>query len=154
MEITATNSATYPASSDRVPLRTLGQEEFLKLLATQMTTQDPMNPQKDTDFIAQMAQFSALEQSRSMQEDIALMRGQQQLLQANSLLGKIVDVRVDDTLTVRGTVSEVQIESGTPKLIVDGQEFGLDQVVTITPTATQHQTSTLNKYVQFPPNRR
>ena len=128
---TSTNSGL---ATDRIPIQTLGQADFLKLLVTQMTSQDPMNPQKDTDFIAQMAQFSALEQSKTMQADIAGLRNQQQLLQANALLGQTVGLQVNPDTTATGVVSAVQIVAGTPKLLVGGNSYDLSQVLTITQT--------------------
>ena len=44
----------------------LGKDEFLKILVTQLQNQDPMSPMEDTDFIAQLAQFSSLEQMQSL----------------------------------------------------------------------------------------
>ena len=121
-------------TSARLPIQTLGQNDFLKLLVTQMTSQDPMNPQKDTDFIAQMAQFSALEQSKAMQSDMASLRAEQQFGQATSLLGKTVDLQVGQGLMAHGVVSGVQIEGGAPKLVVGGVLFDLSQVFSVTTT--------------------
>ncbi|MEI6722362.1 MAG: flagellar hook capping FlgD N-terminal domain-containing protein, partial [Betaproteobacteria bacterium] len=115
----------------RIPVRTLGQNDFLKLLVTQMTSQDPLNPQKDTEFIAQMAQFSSLEQSKTMSADISQLRTQQQFLQANAMLGQAVSLQVDKDTTAQGIVSAVQIEAGTPKLMVGGQAFALSQVLSV-----------------------
>ncbi|MBE0539891.1 MAG: hypothetical protein IH623_00700 [Verrucomicrobia bacterium] len=126
------SNATYAA--DRVPIQTLGQADFLKLLVTQMTSQDPLNPQKDTDFIAQMAQFSALEQSKTMQQDIARLRSQQELLQASSLLGQTVELQVNSEIRAIGVVSAVRIEAGTPKIVVGENSYDLSQVLTIAPT--------------------
>src|SRR6266508_913331 len=106
MPVNSINNVTNAALvADRIPIQTLGQNDFLQLLVTQMTSQDPLNPQKDTDFIAQMAQFSALEQSKTMQVDIAELRAQQQLLQANALLGQTVEVQVNEHTTATGVVS-------------------------------------------------
>ena len=58
------------------------------LLVTKMTAQDPMDPQGDSEFIAQMAQFSTLEQSKAMSLDIATLRSQQEMLTANGLISK------------------------------------------------------------------
>lgn len=117
----------------RVPAKTLDQEDFLRLLVTQLRSQDPMNPQSDTDLAAQMAQFSALEQSRGMASNLSALLNQQALLQANSLLGRAVEVQADAQTRFQGIVEAVQIEAGTPKLVVDGVVCDLSQVKAITP---------------------
>ncbi len=135
MPVNSINNVTNAALvTDRIPIQTLGQNDFLKLLVTQMTSQDPLNPQKDTDFIAQMAQFSALEQSKTMQVDIAELRAQQQLLQANALLGQTVEVQVNEHTTATGVVSAVEILAGTPRIVVGGESYDLSQLRSITPT--------------------
>jgi flagellar basal-body rod modification protein FlgD len=111
----------------RLPQRTLGQDDFLKLLVAQMTQQDPLNPKADIDFIAQMAQFSSLEQTRSMPRGM-------DVLQANSLLGRTVTLN-DDGETVMGVVSAVHIEEGTPHIVVGGRSYELKQVLDIEQTA-------------------
>jgi len=50
--------------------KVLGKDDFLQLLVTQLTHQDPMNPMDDTEFIAQLSQFSSLEQLQNMNEAI------------------------------------------------------------------------------------
>ena len=76
----------HSGTEARLPSKVLTQNDFLKLLVAQMTQQDPLNPKTDLEMIPQMVSFSELEQSKSMQNDIALLRTEQQLLQANSLL--------------------------------------------------------------------
>lgn len=132
------NSASAVPASQRLPIQTLGQNDFLKLLVAQMTSQDPLNPQKDTEFIAQMAQFSALEQSKTMQADMAQLRAQQQLVQASALIGQSVELQLDPDVTARGIVAAVQIDNGTPKLIVNGQPYELHQLRLIQPTFLTH----------------
>ncbi|HXG45989.1 MAG TPA: flagellar hook capping FlgD N-terminal domain-containing protein [Methylomirabilota bacterium] len=112
----------------RVPQRTLGQDDFLKLLVAQMTQQDPLNPKADIDFIGQMAQFSSLEQARSLQNGMSV-------LQANALLGRTVSLE-DDGLLVVGVVDSVHMKEGTPQLIVGGQSYTLAQVREIAETPT------------------
>src|SRR6266700_4311221 len=115
-----TVSASLPPAStqDRIPSKVLGQNDFLKLLVTQMTSQDPLNPQKDTDFIAQMAQFSALEQAKTMQQDIAQLRDGEETGQAVGLLGHKVQILDSKKKTITGLVSAVTLEAGTPKITV------------------------------------
>ena len=132
--ITADSSLSHPAQSS-LPVQTLNQNDFLKLLVTQLASQDPLNPQQDTQFIAQMAQFTALEQAKEMATNIASLRTEQEFLQANALLGRTVALQTgQDTLTT-GTVSAVEVDAGTPKLVVNGQPYDLSQVLTITPAA-------------------
>lgn len=72
---------------------TLGKDDFMKLLIAQLQNQDPTNPMKDNEFIAQMAQFSALEQTMNLSkafEKFAEAQGQSQLIQYNQFVGKNV----------------------------------------------------------------
>ena len=70
---------------------TMGKDVFMKILIAQMANQDPTNPMKDTEFVAQMAQFSALEQTMNLAqafEKFATSQNQSQLIQYNSFVGK------------------------------------------------------------------
>ena len=127
----------YPgqtASESRIPVKTLDQSDFLKLLVAQMTQQDPLNPKSDLEMIPQMVSFTTLEQSKSMQTDIAQLRAEQQMLQANSLLGRTVEIQDESKARITGQVTAVQMEEGTPKLVVNGKQYDLSQLVSITPT--------------------
>jgi flagellar basal-body rod modification protein FlgD len=79
----------------RTPQTELGQDDFLKLLVTKMGAQDPMNPQSDSDFIAQMAQFSSLEQAKTMTT-------QQEVQTANGLIGRNVSLTDSDNKQIAG----------------------------------------------------
>lgn len=116
-----------PAS--RIPGRNLGQEDFLKLLVAQLSAQDPMNPQKDTEFIAQMAQFSSLEQTRAMQADISGLRSDQRLAQANALIGRTVTLTNANGLPFQGLVTGTVVVDGTPRILVDGLPYELGSVL-------------------------
>jgi len=121
--------------SARLPVQTLNQQDFLQLVVAQMSNQDPMNPQKDTEFIAQMAQFTALEQSKAMQSDIAQLRSEQQMLQANALIGRAVELQGSQGALITGTVSGVQVTAGTPQIVVNGQAYDLSALLSIAPSA-------------------
>ncbi len=107
----------------------LGQEDFIKLLTIELSSQDPLDPKKDSEFISQIMQISSLEQSKATQEDIAAMRQEQRLLQANAMLGQSVDL--DDASATSGEVTEVRIVDGVPKLIVSGQKYDFNQLLAI-----------------------
>ena len=85
--------------------------------------------------IPQMVQFTTLEQSKAMQADIAHLRADQQLLQANALIGRTVQLQVGNQAAVSGQVTAVQLEEGTPKLVVNGHTYDLSTVLGITPAA-------------------
>jgi flagellar basal-body rod modification protein FlgD len=120
------NEMAITPDPGRIPMKTLNQDDFLKLLVTQLTSQDPLNPKQDTEFIAQMTQFSALEQTKSMQQDLARM-------QANSLIGRRVELQIDGETSTAGVVSAVFVEAGTPKIVVNNELYDLDQMVSINP---------------------
>jgi len=134
--ITPVNFVPGTAVADsRLPIKNLTQNDFLKLLVAQMTQQDPLNPKSDMEMIPQMVSFTELEQSKSMQTDIAKLRADQRLLQANSLLGRTVEIQDGSKTGVTGQVTSVHMVEGTPKLVVNGQRYALDDLFSVTTTA-------------------
>jgi flagellar basal-body rod modification protein FlgD len=128
---TATAAATGNEPASRVPQKVLGQQDFLKLLAAQFKTQDPMKPIEDTAFIAQMAQFSSLEQSSAMARDMAALRADQRAVTANSYLGQKVTVLGDDGLSVAGVVSAVDNSGDAPRLVIGESAYSLSAVLRV-----------------------
>lgn len=107
----------------------LDKNAFLNLLTTQMQYQDPLNPTDDKDFLAQMAQFSSLEQMQNL-------NASSQSSQAYSLMGKSVKATVVNELTnesseVEGFVDGVVISSGSVYLLVNDQKVALEDVTDI-----------------------
>jgi flagellar basal-body rod modification protein FlgD len=86
----------------------LGQESFLKLLVAQLQNQDPLNPQENYEFVAQLAQFSSLEQSIGINDRLDALALQNQGMQNSqivSLVGKEATVKGDIvTLSGQGAV--------------------------------------------------
>jgi len=124
------------AGGDNLPSQTLSQHDFLKLLVAQMEAQDPINPMDNKDMMAQMVQFSTLQGNTSMQQALSAMQSSQSLLQANSLLGRLVSVQVDANTIQQGVVSGVDVSSGTPQILVNDAAYDLSQVLAITTPAT------------------
>lgn len=87
----------------------LGRDEFLKLLIAQLENQDPTSPQENGEFVAQLAQFSQLEESQKMSQsfsDFSSSFQSTQHLQATSLVGRPVHVETDSTmLGAEGAIS-------------------------------------------------
>jgi flagellar basal-body rod modification protein FlgD len=122
---------TGSSSSDTVSgsQQTLTQNNFLQLLVSQMENQDPLDPQYDTQMAAQMAQFTSLQQTTAMSSSLSMM-------QADTLVGSTVNVQVDSKTSASGVVSGVALVSGTPEVMVNGTDYALSQITSITPAAT------------------
>src|SRR3954464_7599311 len=126
----ATNATAGAASSapSRVPKQVLGQDDFLKLLATQFKVQDPMKPMEDTAFIAQMAQFSSLEQTQTLTQQMTQLRANQDLVAANSYIGRKLTVDTGKGASAEGEVTGVDVSGSAPQLIIGGKSFPLSAV--------------------------
>lgn len=95
----------------------LGQDDFMKILLTQLTYQDPLSPMDNQEFIAQFAQFSQLEQSRQSNESLDSLFGLQATNQAVTLLGKNVEVATSSG-SVIGDVTTIDFRRGVPEITV------------------------------------
>ena|SRR5687767_1174167 len=128
------NVGTGFSAAVRAHKSTLDQNDFLKLLVTKMSAQDPLNPQGDAEFIAQMAQFSALEQAKTMTADIAMLKAQQEVLTANGLIGRTVTVSEGETQIAQGMVTSVAVNNdGSPEVVINGNNYSLGSVSLISP---------------------
>ncbi len=116
--------------------RSLGKEDFLKLLTTQLRYQNPLEPQKDGEFIAQLSQFSSLEGIQQLNTSFANMLLLQQMTQGANMIGKTITYeKADATLPGRGVVQAVKVDQGALQLQVDGKLVALSQVRGIQATA-------------------
>ncbi len=107
----------------------MGKDSFIKLLITELKHQDPTQPKGDKEFIAQMAQFSSLEQMTNMNKEIKSMTRNSQASEAYSLLGKRIDAY--DTATSKrtsGTVNSVKFSDDQAILMVGKEEVPLSNV--------------------------
>jgi flagellar basal-body rod modification protein FlgD len=97
----------------------LNRDAFLNLLITQIKYQDPLKPMEDKEFIAQLAQFSSLEQMQQVNQNLALLAQMDATAQASSLIGKqITAVLSTDGSVVSGRVSAVDFVEGKVLLTV------------------------------------
>jgi len=110
----------------RKPQQNLGKDDFLKLLITQLSYQDPTSPMQDKEFIAQMAQFSTLEQMTSMAGDFAKLTSMITGTEASQSLGKNVEL-VEGDRVVQGMVKAVT-RGDVPMILVNGTYYNWNQV--------------------------
>jgi flagellar basal-body rod modification protein FlgD len=119
---TTATTATAATSSTKKADPVLGKDDFLKLMVAQMKNQDPMNPADDKDNIAQMAQFSSLEQITNLATATQDLANKMSLTQNIGLLGHTVTYTGANGTAVSGTVDGMNLEKdGTATLSVAGQ---------------------------------
>src|SRR3954453_15596195 len=117
---TAAATATSATAKKSDP-NILGKDDFLKLMVAQMKNQDPMNPSDDKDNIAQIAQFSSLEQITNLATATQDLANRMSMTQNVGLLGHSVTYTGADKTPVSGTVDGMNIgKAGTATLPVDG----------------------------------
>lgn len=132
---TQSMSAGQPSeATSRVPTRTLSQQDFLKILVAQITSQNPLQPATDLGSITQMAQFTVLEQMHQLQTELQRLRETQHRMQAAELLGHAVTLRADADAPLDGVVEAVEFGPDGPRLVVHGQRYSLDQIVSLAPS--------------------
>ena len=95
----------------------LGQEDFLKIFLAQLSFQDPLEPVDNQQFMAQMAQFASLDQSRQLNEKMEGLLTVQSATQSVGLIGKTVQVNTVNGSQV-GEVTTVSFNRGLPELTV------------------------------------
>lgn len=113
----------------RTASQQLGKDDFLKLLITQLTNQDPTSPMEDTQFISQMAQFSSLEQMTNMNESFNKMASIINSSQAASTLGKTVELDIGDS-TTQGVVEATSF-GANPQVMVNGMYYDMAKIKAI-----------------------
>jgi len=110
----------------RKPQQSLGKDDFLKLLITQLSHQDPTAPMQDKEFIAQMAQFSSLEQMTSMASDFSKLTTMITGSEASTALGRNVEL-LDGDRVIQGAVKAVT-RGEIPQVLVNGAYYNWNQV--------------------------
>jgi flagellar basal-body rod modification protein FlgD len=97
----------------------LGETAFLKLLTTQLQNQDPLNPMDDTQSVAELAQFSAVQATTSLNDSFSSFESNFSVMQSAGLLGKTVSAQSTDASgnvsTVTGTVKTISVINGSPE---------------------------------------
>jgi len=120
-----TSSSKYEQAEDK---SSLGINDFMNLLVAQLSNQDVMNPSKDTEFIAQMAQFTSLKAMQSI-ADLS------QTQYAASIVGKKVIVAAYDKsgkyTQDTGDVERVKFVDGRSVLTVNGVDYELSSIMEV-----------------------
>jgi flagellar basal-body rod modification protein FlgD len=95
----------------------IGMQDFMKIMLTQLTFQDPLKPMDTQEFMAQMAQFTSLEQMQQLNDKMSALLTTQASLQSVGLIGRAVDISTDAG-TITGQVSALSLAGDTPLINV------------------------------------
>ena len=130
MAIAATSSATASAQS----AYGLDFQSLLKIILTQLTYQDPLKPVDNTQFVSQLAQFSQLQQSQTLNDQVTSLLAAQAATQATGLLGRTVDFTTAAG-TSSGIVKSISLSTTAPELTIltaDGQTVANIAIANVT----------------------
>lgn len=114
------------AVNGRTASQQLGKDDFLKLLIEQLSHQDPLSPMENTEFIAQMAQFSSLEQITNMSSGFNRLASMLGNSEAVNLVGKTVDIGTEEG-RITGMVESVS-RGENPQVVVNGVPYAMTQI--------------------------
>lgn len=132
----STVASTAAVTSASLQNNKLGVDDFLKVLLTQLTFQDPLKPIDNQQFMAQMAQFTSLEQTQQLNTKLDQLVNNQAALQSVGLIGKTVDI-ADGNTTVTGTVTALAFGGDSPTLTLTAtngavlQNVSLSQILSV-----------------------
>jgi flagellar basal-body rod modification protein FlgD len=111
---------------------TAGKEDFLRLFIAQLKAQNPLNPQEGHEFIAQLAQFTSLEQLMNLNTSFSDMLKYQQLLGGGELIGKNASyIGTGSDGNPHGVISGIKINDGAITAVIGGKEVPISNITGI-----------------------
>lgn len=140
MEVTALGATSTEKTETSAPANVktgnsysdLGQDAFLQLLLTQLQYQDPMNPMNDTEFVAQLAQFTTLSEIQKLNATANELLTAQGLSSAASLIGLTVTGLDDDDSSITGVVQSALMKDSKVYVRVGDTDVALANVNLVT----------------------
>lgn len=131
MTITPPSTLIQTPPNTRLPAKELGQEDFIKILMTQLQNQDPTKPQDSSSMINQMGQIDNIQAMTSMQQSLTDFRMDQKITLGQSLINKTVKVSDPDLGIDTGSVTEVQVSGKDVLLNINNKMWNLDDLQSV-----------------------
>ncbi len=113
----------------------VSREQFLKILVTELTNQNPMDPLDNSQFMDQLVSLQSLEQTAAMTDSFRTFERFMQMSSASSLIGKKIKGIDDKGATVQGVVAKVVLDKDSVQLVVGNKKVPVNSVQEITPGA-------------------
>jgi flagellar basal-body rod modification protein FlgD len=128
--------------TNNAPSAQLGKDDFLKLLVTQLQDQDPTQPTDSSQWMAQLAQFSSLEQMTNVNDTLTGMASNQSVTQGVELLGKYLTYTRADGSTGNGVASSISVAGDNVVLKVGTENVQTSQITGVSTTAPASTSTT------------
>lgn len=126
--------SSTPPNQVKSKQKELKTDDFIKMMLTQLQNQDPLEPTKNQELMAQMSQISQLEASTQLQTTLKALAMQSQIGAAGNLIGKMVEGLDAQNESIRGLVCSVRVEKDKVHLELDnGKTLSMDRVSSISP---------------------
>ena len=128
----ASTAATTASKSSAVSSYTsLSRQDFMNIMISEMSHQDPMNPVENQDFLNQLAQLESLQAMAELTQGIEALLRLQHIGSASALIGRQVAGSDSSGNPVSGTVEKVVMRSGQAAIVVDGTELPLERITEV-----------------------
>lgn len=132
MEISSVNNYSTSVESTSSG-QSLGKDEFFQILSAQLQYQDPLEGGDNSEYVAQLAQFSSLEQMENLNSAIADLKSNQNLLLGSNMIGKTVTIG-DESGNIRGEVQSIRVRGSELYVLVDDYEYPSSYILDIAGT--------------------
>jgi flagellar basal-body rod modification protein FlgD len=127
-----TTSTGFSAVSPSTTAAAEDKQMFLELMVAQLRYQDPLNPTDSGEFLAQSAQFTALEKMQDVSDRVGALLGTQMAFGAGAMVGQQVSwIDTDGVTTLTGTVDGVTFGAGGPVFDIGGAQVPLAQLLSV-----------------------
>jgi flagellar basal-body rod modification protein FlgD len=118
-------SGGISAAQDRA---NVSRDDFMKILVTELSSQDPLEPMDNSQFLDQLIGLQTLDQSAAMTDGLRTFQNFMEMSYGSSLVGKNVKALGNDGELVEGLVSKVVVEDGSASVVVDNKKIPVSAV--------------------------
>lgn len=129
--ITANSGTSATSKSQKEKdntLQSLDTDQFLKLMISELQNQDPLDPLKNNEILAQISQIREIGATTQLSSTLDAVLLGQNLTSATSMIGKQIEALTDDAKTVKGIVDKVTVTNGDPRLHIGDTKIRLTNV--------------------------
>ncbi len=124
-------SSTTTGASQPASLSQVDTSAFMQLLLTELKHQNPLEPMKDSDMMAQMTQLNSLSELQTIRSQMSNMVISNEFIYATSLIGKSVTATIGKGETVNGVVTGLTQENGVVMLHIGEKEVAMSSVTEV-----------------------